>query len=59
MPNDVIRHLGPPYSHQMADGKWAKVYAFADGSAQLHAEPDGNFEAWEKKHLPELQGPGR
>jgi RNA polymerase sigma factor (sigma-70 family) len=38
-------------AHQMPDGKWAKIYAFADGHSQVHAEADGNFEAWEKQHI--------
>jgi hypothetical protein len=30
-------------------GEWVKVYAFADGTAQIHAESDeANFEVWEK-----------
>jgi hypothetical protein len=34
------------------DGKWLKVYAFGDGHSQLHSEPDGQFDAYEKAHLP-------
>lgn len=37
---------------QMPDGKWAKAYGFADGHAEYHVEPDGNFEEWEKSRLP-------
>jgi hypothetical protein len=36
---------------QCPDGSWLKVYCFADGSAQAHVEPDGNFEPWENQHL--------
>jgi len=32
------------------DGKWAKAYAFTDGSAQIISVVDGDFEAWEKLH---------
>jgi hypothetical protein len=32
-------------------GEWIKVYGFADGHVETHAEPDGNFEAWEKQHI--------
>jgi len=32
-------------------GDWIKVYGFADGHVETHAEPDGNFEAWEKQHI--------
>jgi len=30
-------------------GQWVKVYGFADGHVETHAEPDGNFEAWERQ----------
>lgn len=43
----------------MHDGKWAKVYAFADGHSQLVSPPDGNFEAWEKKHIPVPAAPSQ
>jgi RNA polymerase sigma factor (sigma-70 family) len=33
------------------DGKWLKVYAFGDGHSQLHSEPEGQFDAYEKAHL--------
>ena len=33
-----------------ADGKWAKAYAFTDGSGQVVSVPAGNFEVWEKQH---------
>lgn len=32
-------------------GEWVKVYGYADGSTSTHAEPDGNFEAWEKQRI--------
>ncbi len=33
-------------------GEWVKVYGFADGSVQLHAETDeASFDAWEKPRL--------
>ena len=35
---------------QSLDGKWMKVYGFADGHAELHTEPSGNFDEWEKQH---------
>jgi hypothetical protein len=31
-------------------GKWVKVYGFGDGHSEVHAEPDGGFEAYEQKH---------
>jgi RNA polymerase sigma factor (sigma-70 family) len=38
-------------ARQMPDGKWAKVYGFGDGHSEIHSEPDGNFEAWEKERI--------
>jgi hypothetical protein len=38
-------------ARQMPDGKWVKVYGFADGHSEAHAEPDGNFDAWEKARM--------
>ena len=38
-------------AHQMPDGKWVKVYGFADGHSEIHKEADGNFEAWEKERI--------
>jgi hypothetical protein len=40
-----------------ADGGWLKVYGLADGSALVHEEPDGNFEAWESEHTQRPAGP--
>lgn len=31
-------------------GEWVRVYGIADGHVEIHTEPDGNFEAWEKQH---------
>jgi len=36
---------------QTLEGKWAKVYAFADGHSELHVTPDGNFDDWENQRL--------
>jgi len=36
---------------QTRDGRWQKTYGFADGHAEIHAEPDGNFDPWESQHL--------
>ncbi|HUA37660.1 MAG TPA: sigma-70 family RNA polymerase sigma factor [Candidatus Sulfopaludibacter sp.] len=32
------------------DGKWAKVYGFADGHAQLITQPDNDFSSFEQQH---------
>ncbi|MCC7376376.1 MAG: sigma-70 family RNA polymerase sigma factor [Verrucomicrobiales bacterium] len=49
----VIREREPFTTTSKATG--AKVqqraYAFADGHSEIHAAPDGNFEAWEREHL--------
>ena len=36
---------------QSASGSWIKAYCFVDGTGQIHEEADGNFEAWENKHM--------
>jgi hypothetical protein len=38
-------------AQQGSNGKWSKTYGFADGHAELHVEPDGNFDAWEQQHM--------
>jgi chromosome segregation ATPase len=35
---------------QASSGKWFKAYGFADGHAELHSEPNGDFEDWESQH---------
>jgi len=39
---------------QTIDGKWAKVYGFADGHAELHTEADGHFDGWESERCVSL-----
>lgn len=36
---------------QSADGSWIKAYGYADGHAEIHSEPDGNFENWESQRI--------
>jgi RNA polymerase sigma factor (sigma-70 family) len=31
-----------------------RTYLFADGHSELHSSPDGNFEEWEKRHMPQM-----
>ncbi len=31
--------------------RWVRTYLFADGHAEIHAAPDGNFEAWEQERM--------
>ena len=35
---------------QMGNGRWIRVYGFADGHCEMHSEIDGNFFNWEKEH---------
>ena len=32
------------------DGKWRKIYGYADGHSQVVEVPDGNFMAWEEQN---------
>lgn len=47
----VVRSLQPWPSN----GKWAKAYGFADGHAEVHSVPDGNFDEFEQQHAPVLK----
>ena len=38
-------------AHQALSGNWIKTYGFADGHVEVHTEPDGNFEPWERQHM--------
>jgi myosin heavy subunit len=44
----VVRERQP---QQNSNGKWLRAYGFADGHAEIHAEPDGNFDQWEQQHM--------
>ena len=35
---------------QRKNRNWTRIYGFADGHCEVHSEPDGNFNAWEKRH---------
>jgi cell division protein FtsB len=42
------------------DGEWGKVYGFANGSSEIHYEPDGDFTTWEKQFvIPNALGAAR
>lgn len=32
------------------DGRWVRIYGFADGHCERHYASDDNFSAWEKQH---------
>jgi hypothetical protein len=48
----VVRSVQP----FMRGGKWAKAYGFADGHAEVHTDPNGNFDEWEQQHVPVFRG---
>lgn len=41
---------------QTPEGKWMKSYAYADGHAEIHTEPSGDFAQYEKNHTLPPQG---
>jgi RNA polymerase sigma factor (sigma-70 family) len=43
-------------SRKTPDGKWERVYGFADGSVETVGSEDGNFDAYEKEHSPPPAG---
>jgi RNA polymerase sigma factor (sigma-70 family) len=43
--------LREKHARQTSDGKWIRIYGFADGHAQARASDDGNFDTYEKQHL--------
>jgi RNA polymerase sigma factor (sigma-70 family) len=49
-PADTIV-LGESEPMQGPSGGWLKAYGFADGHAEYHMEPDGNFALWESQHI--------
>ena len=40
------RQAWPTYN-----GQWAKTYGFADGHAEVHVEPNDDFDAFERQHM--------
>jgi hypothetical protein len=44
----VIRETLP---RQSDNGKWIRIYAFADGHSEGVGSPDGDFSQWESQHL--------
>ena len=43
--------LREKHASRTLDGQWRKTYGFADGHAEIHTEPDGNFDEWESQHM--------
>ena len=48
MASRIIILRSAPWRDQ--DGKWARIYGFADGHCETHLEPDNNFTNWENLH---------
>jgi len=44
----VLRETQPRRSY---NGKWSRAYGFADGHSEIASSPDGNYDAWEKRHI--------
>jgi len=44
----VVRERQP---WQLSNGKWAKVYGFADGHSQIQSEPPEGFDSYEQNHM--------
>jgi RNA polymerase sigma factor (sigma-70 family) len=44
----VLRQKQPRGNY---DGKWSRTYGFADGHCEVASSPDGNYDAWEKRHI--------
>jgi RNA polymerase sigma factor (sigma-70 family) len=38
-------------ARQNYGGKWSRTYGFADGHCEVATSPDGNYDAWEKRHI--------
>jgi len=47
----IVGRVNP--TNQSFGGKWAMLYSFADGRSVFKLQPDGEFDAWEKKLQPE------
>ncbi len=50
MPAETIV-LKEKQAWQSFSGKWMKTYGFADGHSEVHTEPNGNFDVYEKGHM--------
>jgi hypothetical protein len=44
---------------QQSDGRWNKAYGFLDGHSEIHTEPAGNFDTYERQHLWPPPSPGQ
>jgi hypothetical protein len=47
--NKIILREQTPF--RTTDGKWTRTYGFGDGHAEVQISEDGNFDAFEQKHL--------
>ena len=48
--SDVLM-LREKQAMQLPNGRWTKIYGFADGHVEAHNETDGNFDEWEKQRM--------
>ncbi|HWY29821.1 MAG TPA: hypothetical protein VNX46_03645 [Candidatus Acidoferrum sp.] len=48
MASRIIVLRSAPWRDQ--DGKWARIYGFADGHCETHLESENNFTNWENLH---------
>ncbi len=55
----AIMLVRPKEALKDPDGKLAKSYGWTDGSGQLVGLKDGNFEAWERRHIAPAEPPHR
>jgi hypothetical protein len=44
----VLREKQPRRAY---NGGWSRAHGFADGHSEITFSPDGNFDAWEKRHI--------
>jgi RNA polymerase sigma factor (sigma-70 family) len=44
----VLREKQP---RRNCTGNWSRAYGFADGHSEVASSPDGNYDAWEKRHI--------
>ncbi|MDB6015547.1 MAG: polymerase, sigma-24 subunit, subfamily [Pedosphaera sp.] len=56
-PNVIM--LREKQAWQTPDGKWAKIYGFADGHSEMHAKVDDDFDTYEKAHIVSSAPPGQ
>ena len=46
-------------ARQSPFGGWERIYIYCDGSVQVAAAQDGNFDAWEQSNTTEIPQPNQ